>query len=219
MGKLFSPPSRGRSREKPIFMRFSRKYLIFGSDSEPFSRLSGSWLRNGAIFRLWHQNWCRFLDWNFCVGIKIDAILITSSLIPSKSSHLARVIFKNLSPLLIPSGKGRFLSGFQKISAHFNPYLRVALLTYPARISPTIHYSNFWTRKTTHFPKLFQKGFLLLYRKFFRSNLNPYFKNFFSTTVTGTFAVLSGTQIAKKAEKSACLVFRSRRYIFSGIQL
>ena len=155
MGKLFSPPSRGRSREKPIFMRFSRKYLIFGSDSEPFSRLSGSWLRFGAIFRLWHQNWCRFLDWNFCVGIKIDAILITSSLIPSKSSHLARVIFKNLSPLLIPSGKGRFLSGFQKISAHFNPYLRVALLTYPPRISPTIPYSNFCGWKTTRFLKKF----------------------------------------------------------------
>lgn len=47
--------------------------------------------------------------------------------------------------------------------------------------------------------ELFQKSFLLLYRKFFRANLNPYFKNFFSTTVTGTFAVLSGTQIAKKA--------------------
>ena len=64
---------------------------------------------------------------------------------------------------------------------------------------PTILYRNFQSRKTTHFPKLFQKSFLLLYRKFFRSNLNPYFKNFFSTTVTGTFAVLSGTQIAKKA--------------------
>ena len=64
---------------------------------------------------------------------------------------------------------------------------------------PTTLYRNFWTRKTTHFPKLFQKSFLLLYRKFFRSNLNPYFKNFFSTTVTGTFEVQNGTPIPKKA--------------------
>ena len=95
MEKLFSPPQ-GVEHEKPVFMRSSRKFLIFGSDSEPYSCLSGSWLRNGAIFRLWHQNWCRFLNWNFCVGIKIDAILITSSLIPSRLSHLARVIFKKI---------------------------------------------------------------------------------------------------------------------------
>ena len=84
---------------------------------------------------------------------------------------------------------------------------------------PSTLYRNFRSRKTTHFPKLFQKSFLLLYRKFFRSNLNPYFKNFFSATVTWTFAVLNGIQISKKHKNSACLAFRSRRYIFSGIQL
>ena len=134
-------------------MRFSQNFLFLAPNR---SHLPVAWytrLRIGAIFRLWHQNWCHFRERDFCCGIKIDAILITSSLIPSKSSHLARVIFKNLSPLLIPSGKGRFLSGFQKISAHFNPYLRVALLTYPARISPTIPYSNFCGWKTTRFLK------------------------------------------------------------------
>ena len=56
------------------------------------------WLQNGAIFRLWHQKGCRFREWNFCRGIKIDAILITSSLIPSRLSHLARFIFKKFIP-------------------------------------------------------------------------------------------------------------------------
>ena len=55
-------------------------------------------LQIGADFRLWHQNWCRFRERDFCRGIKIDAILITSSLIPSRLSHLARVIFKKFIP-------------------------------------------------------------------------------------------------------------------------
>lgn len=59
--------------------------------------------------------------------------------------------------------------------------------------------ATFAAEKRHIFRNFFKKSFLLLYRKFFRSNLNPYFKKFFSTTVTGTFAVLSGTQIAKKA--------------------
>ena len=108
----------GVEHEKPIFMRFSRKFLIFGSDSEPFSYLSGSWLRNGAIFRLWHQNWCRFRDQNFRRGIKIDAILKSPSLIPSGNSHLARVIFIKIFLLTYFQWGRPFLSSFQKISAH-----------------------------------------------------------------------------------------------------
>ena len=170
----------------------------------------------------------------FVCGIKIDAIF---------GSGISAVALKLMPFLitssLIPSGKGHFLSSFQKISAHLThgwrsfcqPIRREILLqsltaTFAAekrhdfwKNIPTILYRNFQSRKTTHFPKLFQKSFLLLYRKFFRSNLNPYFKNFFSATVTWTFAVLNGIQISKKHKNSACLVFRSRRYIFSSIQL
>ena len=239
MEKLFSPPQ-GVEHEKPVFMRSSRKFLIFGSDSEPYSCLSGSWLRNGAIFRLWHQNWCRFLNWNFCVGIKIDAILITSSLIPSRLSHLASVIFKKIisstySQWEVTKLRVFFKNFFSHLTRASKPFYqpirrKILLQSLTATFAaekrhdfwkniPTILYRNFQSRKTTHFPKLFQKSFLLLYRKFFRSNLNPYFKNFFSAIVTWTFAVLNGIQISKKHKNSACLVFRSRRYIFSSIQL
>ena len=151
------------------------------------------------------------------------------SLIPSGRSHLSRRFWKNLQkfcccagirllplhllhvwkPFCAPSK--RFLHLTHGWRSFCQPIWREMLLqsltaTFAAekrhdfwKNIPTILYRNFQSRKTTHFPKLFQKSFLLLYRKFFRSNLNPYFKNFFSTTVTGTFAVLSGTQIAKKA--------------------
>lgn len=177
-------------------MRFSQNFLFLAPNR---SHLPVAWytrLRIGAIFRLWHQNWCRFRERNFCRGIKIDAILITSSLIPSRSSHLARVFSKILFPLpipsgkwqnwgcfskislnfltlnvnpytapslipclkailwtpsLIPSGKGHFLSSFQKNFRSFNPHLETVLSTYPAKISPTIPYSNFCGWKTTWF--------------------------------------------------------------------
>ena len=88
----------GVEHEKPVFMRFSRKYLVFGSGSEPFLYAyltCGS--ENGAIlepvfYLLWFSG--AILEPNPIHGIKIDAILITSSLIPSRLSHLARVIFK-----------------------------------------------------------------------------------------------------------------------------
>ena len=142
-------------------------------------------------------------------------------------------------PLTYSQWERHFLSSFQKNSAHLThiwkpfcqPIRRGFLLQFLTatfatekrhdfwKNFPSTLYRNFRSRKTTHFPKLFQKSFLLLYRKFFRSNLNPYFKNFFSATVTWTFAVLNGIQISKKHKNSACLVFRSRRYIFSSIQL
>ena len=83
-------------------MRFSRKYLVFGSGSEPFLYAyltCGS--ENGAIlepvfYLLWFSG--AILEPNPIHGIKIDAILITSSLIPSRLSHLARVIFKKFIP-------------------------------------------------------------------------------------------------------------------------
>ena len=101
-----------------------------------------------------------------------------------------------VTPSLIPSGKGIFLSSFQKNIRSLNPRLEVVLSTYPARISPTIHYSNFcgWkttrflknfpttlyrnfrSRKTTYFPKLFQKMFSPLYRTFLSQKRKHFFK-------------------------------------------
>lgn len=137
------------------------------------------WLQNGAIFRLWHQKWCRFREWNFCRGIKIDAILITSS--------------------LIPSGKGRFLSSFQKNSAHLihiwkpfcQPIRRGFLLQFLTatfatekrhdfwKNFPSTLYRNFRSRKTTYFPKLFQKMFSPLYRTFSGKKRTHFFKKVF----------------------------------------
>ena len=54
-------------------------------------------------------------------------------------------------PSLIPSGKGSFLSSFQKNFRSLNPHLETVLSTYPAKISPTIPYSNFCGWKTTWF--------------------------------------------------------------------
>ena len=218
------------------------------------------WLRNGAIFRLWHQNWCRFRERDFCCDIKIDAILITSSLIPSRLSHLARVIFKKfisstysqwevtklrvffknffshlfpvgeaiyqgvfektfknsdaarksgycpftysmfeshfVTPSLIPSGKGIFLSSFQKNSAHLThiwkpfcqPIRRGFLLQFLTatfatekrhdfwKNFPSTLYRNFRSRKTTYFPKLFQKMFSPLYRTYLSQKRKHFFK-------------------------------------------
>ena len=188
---------------------------------------------SGAGFLLWHQNWCHF-----------DYLLTYSQW----AKPFIKVFLKKTPKILLlrrnPVIALHFLHGWKPFCAPLkkipspNPHWETVLSTYPARISPTIPYSNFCNWKTTRFLKkfslnpipqlskpkndifsetfsknvltplphvfgqktdtLFQKSFLLLYRKFFRSNLNPYFKNFFSTTVTGTFAVLSGTQIAKK---------------------
>ena len=151
------------------------------------------------------------------------------SLIPSGRSHLSRCFWKKPPKILLlrrnPVIALHFLHGWKPFCAPSKRFLHlthgwrsfcqpirreILLQSLTATFAaekrhdfwkniPTILYRNFQSRKTTHFPKLFQKSFLLLYRKFFRSNLNPYFKNFFSTTVTGTFEVQNGTPIPKKA--------------------
>ena len=117
-----------------------------------------------------------------------------------------------VTPSLIPSGKGIFLSSFQKNSAHLThiwkpfcqPIRRGFLLQFHTatfatekrhdfwKNFPSTLYRNFRSRKTKHFPNLFQKNVLTplphvfeaktvtlfkkvslnLYRKFFWANLN-----------------------------------------------
>ena len=199
----------------------------------------------------------------FVCGIKIDAAFWTEisalasklmplrapSLIPSGRSHLSRCFWKKPPKILLlrrnPVIALHFLHGWKPFCAPLkkipspNPWLEIVLSTYPARISPTIPYSNFCGWKTTRFlkkyshnpiPQLlntkndtfsetFSKKLPALIPQVFSVESKPLFQNFFSTAVTGTFAVLNGIQISKSIKNSACLVFRSRRYIFSGIQL
>ena len=113
-------------------MRFSQNFLFLAPNR---SHLPVAWytrLRIGAIFRLWHQNWCHFREWDFRCGIKIDAILITSSLIPSRLSHLARVIFKkNYFLYLFPVGSDEIEGVFQKFFLTYSqwtkPFIKVFL--------------------------------------------------------------------------------------------
>ena len=237
-------PSRGRAQKAGFYALFS-KFFIFGSESEPSSRCLIYEAPNRSHFS--------------SVASKLMPFLITSS--------------------LIPSGKGHFLSSFQKNIRSLNPRLEVVLSTYPARISPIIPYSNFcgWkttrfmkkfptplyrnfrSRKTTYFPKLFQKMFSPLYRTFLSQKRKHFYKKLFQPSTTHFQAknghafqkkfptpiphVFSGeskhlfqknflyycyrdiwgrklnTNSEKSIKSSACLVFRSRRYIFSGIQL
>ena len=172
-------------------MRFSQNFLFLAPNR---SHLPVAWytrLRIGAIFRLWHQNWCHFRERDFRCGIKIDAIF---------GSGISAVALKLMPFLitssLIPSGKGHFLSSFQKNIRSLNPRLEVVLSTYPARISPIIPYSNFcgWkttrfmkkfptplyrnfrSKKTKHFSNLFQKMFSPLHRRFLSQKRTHFFK-------------------------------------------
>ena len=162
----------------------------------------------------WHQNWCHLEPLTYSQWakpfIKVFLKKTSKNSVAAQESGYCPSLSPWLKAILCPPSK-RFLHLTHGWRSFCQPIRWEILLqsltaTFAAekrhdfwKNIPTILYRNFQSRKTTHFPKLFQKSFLLLYRKFFRSNLNPYFKNFFSTTVTGTFAVLSGTQIAKKA--------------------
>lgn len=158
-----------------------------------WSHLIFCWGSRRQFGAKWHQNWCH---------------LESPHLFPVGEAIYQGVFEKNLQKFCCCAGIRLLPFTFSMVESHFvpplkkipspNPWLEIVLSTYPARISPTIPYSNFcgwkttrflknipttlyrnfWTRKTTHFPKLFQKSFLFLYRKFFRSNLNPYFKIF-----------------------------------------
>ena len=238
-----------------------------------FLKIFYFWLRIGAIFPLPDIRGSESEPFFVC-GIKIDAIF---------GSGISTVALKLMPFLitssLIPSGKGHFLSSFQKNIRSLNPRLEVVLSTYPARISPIIPYSNFcgWkttrfmkkfptplyrnfrSQKTKHFPNLFQKMFSPLYRTFLSQKRKHFYKKLFQPSTTHFQAknghafqkkfptpiphVFSGeskhlfqknflyycyrdiwgrklnTNSEKSIKSSACLVFRSRRYIFSGIQL
>ena len=131
------------------------------------------WLRNGAIFRLWHQNWCHLEPPHlFPVGEAIYQGVFEKT---SKNSVAAQE--SGYCPSLSPWLKA-ILCPLKKIPSP-NPWLEVVLSTYPARISPTIPYSNFCGWKTTRFMKKFPTP---LYRNF-RSQKTKYFPNLFQKNV------------------------------------
>ena len=140
----------------------------------------------------------------FVCGIKIDAIF---------GSGISAVALKLMPFLitssLIPSGKGHFLSSFQKNIRSLNPRLEVVLSTYPARISPIIPYSNFCGWKTTRFMKKFPT---LLYRNF-RSKKTKHFSNLFQkmfSPLHHRFLSQKRTHFFKKASCSYTASFFGR---------
>ena len=167
-------------------MRFSQNFLFLAPNR---SHLPVAWytrLRIGAIFRLWHQNWCHFdylLTYSQWAKPFIKVFLKKPSKIlllrgnpviaPSLTPCLKAILW---TPSLIPSGKGSFLSSFQKNFRSLNPHLETVLSTYPARLSPTIPYRNFRSQKTKHFSNLFQKMFSPLYRTFSGKKRTHFFK-------------------------------------------
>ena len=202
---------------------------------------------SGLKFLRWHQNWCHLEPPHlFPVGEAIYQGVFEktfkNSVAARKSGYcpFTYSMFEShfVTPSLIPSGKGIFLSSFQKNSAHLThiwkpfcqPIRRGFLLQFLTatfatekrhdfwKNFPSTLYRNFRSRKTTYFPKLFQKSFLLLYRKFFRANLNCDFEKI-PLTYLDWKQNLPTLFSKKNIKNSACLVFRSRRYIFSGIQL
>ena len=110
--------SRGRARKAGFYALFSKIFSFWLRIGAIFIRISDLWLRNGAIlepvfYLLWFSG--AILEPNPIHGIKIDAILIISSLIPSRLSHLARVIFQNIYFLyLFPVGSDEIEGVFQK---------------------------------------------------------------------------------------------------------
>ena len=179
-----------------------------------WSHLIFCWGSRRQFGAKWHQNWCHLEPPHlFPVGEAIYQGVFEKNLQKfccCAGIRLLPFTFSMVESHFVPPSK-RFLHLTHGWRSFCQPIRREILLqsltaTFAAekrhdfwKNIPTILYRNFQSRKTTHFPKLFQKSFLLLYRKFFRSNLNPYFKNFFSTTVTGTFEVQNGTPIPKKA--------------------
>ena len=178
---LFSP-SKGSHRETPKIAG----WIIFLCPSMGRAQKAGFYALFSKFFIFGSES-----EPFFVCGIKIDAIF---------GSGISAVALKLMPFLitssLIPSGKGHFLSSFQKNIRSLNPRLEVVLSTYPARISPIIPYSNFcgWkttrfmkkfptplyrnfrSKKTKHFSNLFQKMFSPLHRRFLSQKRTHFFK-------------------------------------------
>ena len=240
--------------ETSVFMRFFRKYFVFGSKLayliSCWKNEAPNWRRfssvasklmplSGAGFLLWHQNWCHFeylltySQWEqpfskvFLKKSSNNLLLRGNPFIaPSLTPCLKAILW---TPSLIPSGKGSFLSSFQKNFRSLNPHLETVLSTYPAKISPTIPYSNFcgWkttrfmkkfptplyrnfrSQKTKHFPNLFQKNVLTPLPHVFEPKTEALLQKTFST-IYHTFSGKKRTRFSKKVSYSYTACFFRR---------
>ena len=206
---IFFCPSRGRARKIGFYALFS-KIICFR-------------LKIGVSYQLLKERGSKLAQIFVC-GIKIDAIF---------GSGISAVALKLMPFLitssLIPSGKGHFLSSFQKNIRSLNPRLEVVLSTYPARISPIIPYSNFcgWkttrfmkkfptplyrnfrSQKTKHFPNLFQKNVLTPLPHVFEPKTEALLQKTFST-IYHTFSGKKRTRFSKKVSYSYTACFFRR---------
>ena len=144
-----------------------------------------------------------------------------------------------VTPSLIPSGKGIFLSSFQKNSAHLThiwkpfcqPIRRGFLLQFLTATFATEKRHDFWKNfsfnpipqlskpKNDIFSETFSKNVLTPLPHVFGQKTDTLFQKSFPKSVPQVFLSKSQHPSRKSIKNSACLVFRSRRYIFSGIQL
>ena len=206
--------------ETSVFMRFSRKYFVFGSKLayliSCWKNEAPNWRRfssvasklmplSGVGFLPWHQNWCHFdylltySQWAkpfikvFLKNIQKFCCCAGIRLLPL---HLLHVWKPFCDPLTYSQWERHFLSSFQKNSAHLThiwkpfcqPIRRGFLLQFLTatfatekrhdfwKNFPSTLYRNFRSRKTTYFPKLFQKMFSPLYRTFSGKKRTHFFK-------------------------------------------
>lgn len=148
-------------------------------------------------------------------------------------------VFQKFFLSLIPSGKGIFLSSFQKNSAHLThiwkpfcqPIRRGFLLQFLTATFATEKRHDFWKNfsfnpipqlskpKNDIFSETFSKNVLTPLPHVFGQKTDTLFQKSFPKSVPQVFLSKSQHPSRKSIKNSACLVFRSRRYIFSGIQL
>ena len=188
--------SRGRARKAGFYALFSKIFSFWLRIGAIFIRISDLWLRNGAIlepvfYLLWFSG--AILEPNPIHGIKIDAILITSSLIPSRLSHLARVIFKKFIPSTYSQWEVTKLRVFFKnFSSHLFGLGEVVLVGvfekiswYSVTVLESVYCPFTYSMFESHFVtpltySQWERHFLSSFQKNFRS-LNPHLETVLST--------------------------------------
>ena len=235
--------------ETSVFMRFFRKYFVFGSKLayliSCWKNEAPNWRRfssvasklmplSGAGFLLWHQNWCHFeylltySQWEQPFS-KVFLKKSSNNLLLRGNPFIAPSLTPCLKAILwTPSKRFPYLTHVwrpfcQPICRKFRLNLLQQLSEPKNDTFPETFFKKCSHPSTARFRtkngSTFSKKFPTPIPQVFSGKSKHLFQKNISTTVTGTFEVQNGTPILKKHKNSACLVFRSRRYIFSDIQL
>ena len=199
---IFFCPSRGRARKIGFYALFSKIICFRLKIGVSYQLLKERGSKLAQIFACGIKIDAAFGSGISAVASKLMPFWLPPHLFPVGEAIYQGVFEKNLQKFCCCAGIRLLPFTFSMVESHFvppskrflhlthgwrsfcQPIRREILLqsltaTFAAekrhdfwKNIPTILYRNFQSRKTTHFPKLFQKSFLLLYRKFFRANLN-----------------------------------------------